>query len=432
MDHLQHNLSSACRTSPKTPAPVCLFREMTRVIDQLYHWTYSFSGDLVFTDCPNPQMLGTFYESCGFHDKILSYAKDHDAPYALGTYMGLLWFAVLQKKDNRLQQIHLLGPVFDAPVEESQMETFLKEYEKQGMSFPSRHLLISQMKQLPVIFQKQFGQLALMLHYCVNGTILSFNDLHFLVDRQLDETTETAPALYRDIRIRMQELMEIIRRGDISKIQRTDLSRGMNYSALPTNAAGIRAPLRALKDTAVIFASSCADAAIDGGISPEAAYAMADHYIGSIEKNRSSLELISLISSMFRQYVTSVYRLHSSSFVVSPEIRSCMDYIDLHPTASPELSQLARMTGYSVYYLSRKFKKETGISLPDYIKKRKIEEGALLLLSTDETLEEIAERLGFCSRSHFSEIFHKIMGTTPSAYRKKHHQPRRANTSSAT
>lgn len=397
-----------------------LFRQMTRIIEHFYHWTYAPDMTLLYTSCPNAQILQALYEHSDFHNKVLHYAQTHDAPYALGTYMGLVWFAVLEKEAQQLKAIHLLGPVFDSPIQESQMETFLKDYEARGLSFPVRHRLIQQLKNLPVLFRRQFSQLALMLHYCVNGTYLPLDALHFLVDRQPDETTGTSLALYRNIRLRTNELMEIIRLGNIRWTEHSASAREIHYSALPTNAAGIRTPLRSLKDSAVIFTAKCADAAIDGGMSPEAAYTLADQYIGTMEQNCSSMELTALMSSMYRRYVEAVHHLRQPSAKISAPIQACMDYIALHPSGSLKLSTLAEISGYSTYYLSRKFQQETGLSLPRYIKKQKIEQGALLLSSTDLSLSEIAERLGFCSRSHFSDIFHKIMGISPSEYRKKH------------
>lgn len=398
-----------------------LFRGMIKAVDHLYTWTYAPDGTFLSCSCPPDQqpVLETLFFSCDFFQKILDYSTLHDGPYALGTYMGLVWFAVLEKKDGDLMRVHLLGPALHTPVQENQLENFLREYEKKGLPFYSKHVLIKNIRSLPVVFQKYFGQLALMLHYCVNQEHLPASKLHFLVDQQLDETETTAPALYRDTRLRTLRLLEHLRLGDIEGIQKINVSEGMNYCALPTNAAGIRTPLRALKDAAVIFTAQCADAAIDGGLSPEAAYSMADRYMGSMEQNRSPLELMTMMSSMYRTYLQCVCDARRQGRSFSPEIQSCMDYIDLHPLEPLEISDLADMVGYSAYYLSRKFHRETGSSIRDYIRQRKIKQGALLLVSTQDDLGTIAERLGFCSRSHFSDTFHKIMGLSPSEYRKQ-------------
>ena len=395
-----------------------LFREMTKAIDHLYNWTYDTQGNLLYSDCPHEHLLHTLFFRCGFFEKALLYSDSQDAPYALGTYMGLSWFAVFEKNNGVLCRVHLLGPVLYAPVQEDQLEVFFRSYEENGMKFSVKHQMIRVITQLPIIFQKQFGQLALMLDYCVNHRHLSYEDLQFLVDQQLDETTETAPALYRDTHKNFCGLMEHLRLGDLSYLEKRNSSDSVHFCLLPTNAAGIRIPLRAMKDSAVIFISQCANAAIDGGLGPEVSYAMADRYIGSIEKNRSALELTSLMSMAYRQYTKEVYHIQHQDHHFSPEIQSCIDYIDQHPEEKLSIKELAFLSGYSTYYLSRKFKSETGTALTEYIRQRKIKQGALLLATTDLDLEAIAERLGFCSRSHFSDTFHKQMGISPSDYRK--------------
>ena len=414
------------RETKKDPADIPqntrLFHEMSACIENLYNWIYDTGGNLLYTTCPDAQMLDALFVHSGFVEKICDYGKNHDAPYALGTYMGFDWFAVLEKKDGALHRIHLLGPVLHAPIQEESLELFLREYEDLGMRLYAKHLLIRAMKQLPVIFQKQFGQLALMLHYCVTGEHLSYEKLHFLIDKQLDETQGTAPDLYRDIRRNTAQLLENIRLGgSLPEISPAGPGSAPQTSMamLPTSAARIETPLRQLRDTAVIFTSQCANAAIDGGMSPEAAYALADHYIGSFEQHRSSPELTSLISAMYQDFVGHVRQLRHQAKPYSREIRSCMDYIDQHLEEKISIERLAKNAGYSSYYLSRKFKNEVNINIQTYIKQKKIQLACVLLTTTDDDLEAIAGQLGFCSRSHFSDTFHKIMCVSPSEYRKK-------------
>lgn len=59
-----------------------------------------------------------------------------------------------------------------------------------------------------------------------------------------------------------------------------------------------------------------------------------------------------------------------------------------------------------------------GTPLTHYINIAKVERAKLLLTITDDSIQEIADRLHFCSRSYFSEAFRKITGTSPAKYRK--------------
>lgn len=80
----------------------------------------------------------------------------------------------------------------------------------------------------------------------------------------------------------------------------------------------------------------------------------------------------------------------------------------------PELS--LRLIASKIYsnesYLSRVFKKEKGISLIEYILKKRIEESVRLLNTTDLKVYEIADKIGFRDSHYFSICFKKLTGVT--------------------
>ena len=82
------------------------------------------------------------------------------------------------------------------------------------------------------------------------------------------------------------------------------------------------------------------------------------------------------------------------------------------------LNQLGELYDISPYYLSRMFKEQKGIALPEYITKLKIDYAKNLLDQTGWNLEEIAEKSGFLSSSTFIKTFKKREGITPGGYRK--------------
>jgi two-component system response regulator YesN len=71
-------------------------------------------------------------------------------------------------------------------------------------------------------------------------------------------------------------------------------------------------------------------------------------------------------------------------------------------------------------YLSRLFRKETGLSLSDYIVQAKIEKVKKQLKETNDKISNIAESLGYVHFSYFAKLFKKMTGLTPQEYRKKH------------
>lgn len=67
-----------------------------------------------------------------------------------------------------------------------------------------------------------------------------------------------------------------------------------------------------------------------------------------------------------------------------------MEYIQLHPEEELTLSVLSELTGYTENYLSRKFKREVGETVSDYVEIVRIEKARMLLETTDQPIAEIA------------------------------------------
>lgn len=93
-----------------------------------------------------------------------------------------------------------------------------------------------------------------------------------------------------------------------------------------------------------------------------------------------------------------------------------MEYIETHICEKISLDAMAKELGYSSYYLSSKFQKESGMSLNSYINRQKVEIAKQLLCSPALNAADVSEHLCFSSPSYFTAIFRKFTGVTPSAY----------------
>ena len=102
----------------------------------------------------------------------------------------------------------------------------------------------------------------------------------------------------------------------------------------------------------------------------------------------------------------------------SKECATAKRYIDENYSESITLDKLAEIAHVNKYYLSHSFKNEYKVSPIDYLMKRHITEAKALLTSTDFSLTQIAEQIGFGSLAYFSKCFRKIEGTRPNEYRK--------------
>jgi len=83
------------------------------------------------------------------------------------------------------------------------------------------------------------------------------------------------------------------------------------------------------------------------------------------------------------------------------------------------LGQLCDDTGYSYSYLSRFFKKATGLSINEYINQYRIRQSCYLLSNTSITVLECAFECGYDTIRSFNRNFKEYMGKTPTEYRKQ-------------
>lgn len=82
------------------------------------------------------------------------------------------------------------------------------------------------------------------------------------------------------------------------------------------------------------------------------------------------------------------------------------------------LSTLSKKLCYSTAYLSKRFKKETGISFSAYLQKIRMEQALRLLAETDKKVTEIAFLCGYADTKFFNSVFKKHTGLSPRAYKK--------------
>ncbi|MCI8389524.1 MAG: helix-turn-helix domain-containing protein [Roseburia sp.] len=94
-------------------------------------------------------------------------------------------------------------------------------------------------------------------------------------------------------------------------------------------------------------------------------------------------------------------------------------YIGEHIEGRISREQIAEHVNFSADYVSRSFKKETGISLSEYIIREKIARAKELIARGEENIGDIAVRLGYSNFSYFSEVFKRIEGVLPSDYKRR-------------
>ena len=93
-------------------------------------------------------------------------------------------------------------------------------------------------------------------------------------------------------------------------------------------------------------------------------------------------------------------------------------YINEHFRQQITAGDIANAAGFSPNYLSRKFREAAGIGVHDYLVFIRLRNAAFELLTTDDSVTDIALRNGFSDSKYFKDVFKKKYGMTPREYRK--------------
>lgn len=80
-------------------------------------------------------------------------------------------------------------------------------------------------------------------------------------------------------------------------------------------------------------------------------------------------------------------------------------------------AELSKKMNYDGHHLNRIVKNKLDISLVDYSRIFTTKKAALLLTTTDMSIEEIIQKLGFSNKTYFFNLFKKTYGITPNDYR---------------
>lgn len=104
------------------------------------------------------------------------------------------------------------------------------------------------------------------------------------------------------------------------------------------------------------------------------------------------------------------------------EIRA---YVDMQPVNCISVSQIAEKFGISESYLARVFKRSFGYTLIEYMVRRRIGEAQTLLVTTDLSVMEIGECVGYQSQSYFAKAFSDHVGLSPLRYRKMYREQKK-------
>ncbi len=116
------------------------------------------------------------------------------------------------------------------------------------------------------------------------------------------------------------------------------------------------------------------------------------------------------------------YEKPAKPISVSEDIESVMEYINLNYHLPITLDEIAERANLSPTYLSKKFRRITGVTFKEYLNYIRIRKASQALLTTDDSITQIAADCGFNGSNYFKDIFRKTTGYSPREFRKQSKQ----------
>ena len=240
-------------------------------------------------------------------------------------------------------------------------------------------------------------------------------DASFPASRQIEHAVRESPQLAR---VSVEErysaenaLLEAVAAGDYEKAR-------VAYSRL--NRYHIRAraddPLEDRRHRTVILNSLCRKTVELAGVHPLYIDDLFTRFATEINRVNATDSLDTLMSLMIRDYCLLVKNHAMKGY--SAITRQIVSYIDFHYTEELSLAYFARMFNLSKTYLSDLFRKETGVTLTDFIHQVRMRRAITLLNASTLPITAITTACGYNDINYFIRRFKKTYGLSPKQYQK--------------
>ena len=345
----------------------------------------------------------------------------------VGYYMtkNLHTFGVVRKDDYR----YIIGPSLEIQEDEKSLKIMAFDLgieKNQTMDFINAVKSITRMP-LPSLLE-----VLLAVNFFLNGEMKELHELtlsdsiqeelkHILeketkgkeIDRVSQSQYEESPPNQEEHNTyaQEQEIMMLIRKGETEKLKDW-------ISSAPAIRGGTIAVdgLRQVKNMFVVSVTLASRATIQGGVDPVTALSVSDGFIKRCELLYSVEKITNLQYLMVLEYAGMVRRVRQKDYT-SPLVMKVANYVVAHITEPLTTEQIADALYLSRPYLSSRFHKEAGRTLYSFIMDEKIEEAKRLILYSGRSISSISQYLGFSSLGHFSSLFKKNTGYSPTEFR---------------
>lgn len=293
--------------------------------------------------------------------------------------------------------------------------------EKAGLSPQALEQARGVLEQVPMVEPARVEQLSLLLFFAVGF----FNDFS-AESRMLDR--DRSAELQGEITSYILEL----KREEGPKPYPFQTERALLESAARQDGPEVRRLLGQLLG-AILYASGrdleesksrigevlalLSRAAVEGGAPGERALSLSHQYRRELDALPTVEALCAWAADALGRYAQSLFPFAGARH--AQVIRQCTAYIHDHYSQKITLEDMARRVYLSPSYLSRIFKRETGVNFNEYLNQVRIKKAQELLRIREIRMTDISLLVGFEDQSYFTRVFRRVTGALPRDYRER-------------
>ncbi len=309
----------------------------------------------------------------------------------------------------------IFGPIF---MDEDRKQTFIEKLVAMEDSKFSRMQATVVADTIPIknaAYVKAWGDLALTFfetsrlisrtihHINIDGNYYNYEGVLSLEEGRMRESEIYASHTFE------KELDQFLQLGDKSKLKKILLSYPEKYNV---PAGEMRSGLFRMD---VRFQISAEEA----GLSPVSSHTISEKIRKQIDGTKTMEDAMEVTRNMVDLYCDAI----NTSLLQSRSVKilKLQRYITNHMDGKLYLENLSEEVDLTPEYLCRLFRKETHMTITQYIQQLRVNEAIWLLRYSDKPIVEIAQSVGFQNQSHFAKVFQTHTGQTPTNYRKTHH-----------
>ncbi|MBP1964970.1 helix-turn-helix domain-containing protein [Paenibacillus aceris] len=323
------------------------------------------------------------------------------------------------KRNGKRHACIVIGPSIQQMPNDEQIVNQMNDFQIPYRDLPRWKAYLS---SLPAVNQLRLLHIGVLAHSLVNQEALEITDVlqygyqyalpsTFKNNVELTISTQREFSMFHQSMEAEKQFFNLIRNGDKKEL----MKQVINFSYSEAGVLAKRSQIRNNKNLAICGVAIAMRAALDGGLFEETAYTLSDLYIQQIEELHDARAVEAVMVNALMDFTERVAQGRNSRG--SKPIRECRKYIYEHLYEDITVDKLSKLTGLNGNYLMQLFKKQTGLTLMNYIQQERVEEAKKLLNMTNDTVSSIASRLSFYDQAHFIKVFRKHTGVTPKQYR---------------